>query len=262
MRRRLHPERLLWLIVILTVAAAAAGQVRRRSARGTAPPAAPARAERAAAAALESAQVHLQRDAAGNARWIEAPRGEVDDAALAQIAKLHSLEWLELAGSGITPAGLGKLGASGALRRLYLHDVNLHGQDPKWLSGLKRLEALSLQRTGASGDTLRYLPATLRVLNLSGTRVGDEDMVEVARMKNLEVLALQDTAVTGAGLSRLRGLQKLNVLNLANCRIGDADLKVFASMPNLRIVFAAGSRIGEGAVAGMREQFPMLSIFR
>ncbi len=212
---------------------------------------------------MARARIPLQQDAAGRIRWIEASRGELSDTALGQVAKLRSLEWLEIGGGRVTPAGLAQLKACAALKRLYVHDVDLSDHDPTWLSGLVRLEALSLQRTRIPGRALKRVAATgLRVLNLSGTGVGDDDLAEVARMKALEVLAVQDTKVTGAGLARLQGSQRLNVLNLTNCRIADADLRRFTSMPNLRIVHAAGCDISDAAVDRMKDQLPMLSIFR
>ena len=120
----------------------ASGQARRRNAVPG------LRAEKAATAALARARVPLQEDSAGRVRWIEAPRGEVNDAALVQIAQLRALEWLELAGTHVTPKGVARLKECRTLKRLYLHDVDLSGHDPTWLSALVRLESLSLRHTG------------------------------------------------------------------------------------------------------------------
>ena len=131
------------------------------------------------------------------------------------------------------------------------------------LSSLSRLEALSLQRTGITGNGLKYLKAigSLMVLNLSGNDITDEDLASVSRLTGLEVLALQDTKITGVGLAQLEGMARLNVLNLTNCRIVDDDLKHFTTMPNLRIVFAAGCEIGDHAIEDFKEKLPLLSIF-
>jgi hypothetical protein len=247
---------LLWLALVCVTSS---GQSRRKAGS----PAARVRAEQATVEALVRARIPVQKDESGRVRWIEAPRGEVTDTGLALIARLGALEWLEIAGARITGQGLAQLKACTNLKRLYIHDVTLGGQDPTWLSALTHLESLSLQRTGISGRVLQDLQsAPLRNLNLSGTRIGDEDIAEVVRMKNLEVLALEDTRITGAGLAKLAGMQKLNVLNIGNCKIGDADVKHFLSMPNLRIVHAAGCRISDTAVESMKDQLPMLSIFR
>jgi hypothetical protein len=219
--------------------------------------------EESAAAALMQMGVPLGRDPSGRVRWMEAAGVALDDEALRLLPSLPLLEWLEIGGGKITAAGLGMLKDCQALRRLYVHDINLAENDLGWIAGLK-LEALSLQRTGVSGAALRQLKAmdTLAVLNLSENAIVDEDLEPVARLVNLEVLALQNTRVTGAGLARLKNMTRLNVLNIINCRIVDADLAHFMSMPNLRIVQAAGCNLSDQAVKDLTDKLSMLAIFR
>jgi len=216
-----------------------------------------------ASATLVKLRVPLERDPLGRVRWIRAADGQLSDEVMRHLSALPLLEWLEIGGGNVTAAGMAFLKSCPALRRLYIHDVQL-GNDPlHWLAGL-RPEALSLQRAGIDGRVLKQLRASdrLTVLNLSGNDITDDDMVEVAGFKNLEVLALKDTRVTGAGLASLRDMAKLNVLNLVNCRIGDADLEHFESMPNLRIVRAVGCNISDDAVDEINKKRPLLSIFR
>jgi len=217
-----------------------------------------------AVAALAKMGVPLEKDVLGRVRWIEAVHGELSDAAMCLLPGLPMLEWLEIGGGNLTPAGMTHLKNCLALRRLYIHDVKLGGDSFAWLAGLRRLEALSLRNTGITGKGIEHLnaPGVLKVLNLSDNEILDEDLSRVARLAGLEVLALQNTRVTGAGLAELEGMSKLNELNLTNCRIVDGDLEHFTSMPNLRIVFAAGANIGEDAIKSLGEKLPMLSLFR
>ena len=133
-----------------------------------------------------------------------------------------------------------------------------------WISNLKQLEALSLQRTQIDGKFLKHLDTvdSLKVLNLSENPITNEDMVQIARFKNLEVLALADTLITGPGIGELQGLVRLNELNIRNCGIQDYDLSYFLSMPNLRIVYAEGCYLSDCAVGGIIARFPSLAIFR
>jgi hypothetical protein len=125
------------------------------------------------------------------------------------------------------------------------------------------LEALSLARTGIDGKVLKNLDADgLAVLNLSGNDIDDDDMAQIARFKRLEVLALTDTKITGAGIIKLEGTQKLNEFNIMRCDVRDGDLDSFLSMPNLRIVFAEGCNLSDIAVQSVISKFPMLAIFR
>jgi internalin A len=222
-----------------------------------------ARPKKDAAAELTRLGVPLQRDSQGVVRWIEATKGEMTDEALRLLPGLPALEWLEIAGGNVTAPGIANLKKCPLLRRLYVHDVTIGGDSLPWLSDLKNLEALSLQRTGMDGTALKNLKSpNLAVLNLSGNKIVDQDMELVAQLKGLEVLALADTKVTGPGIEKLQGMSSLNELNLMNCTIADADIEVFLSMPNLRIVYASGCNLSEIAVASVVARFPMLAIFR
>jgi hypothetical protein len=223
----------------------------------------PAKEEVDAVAALTRLGVPLQQDTHGVVRWIEATGGEISDDALGYLPSLPGLEWLEIGGGKATPAGMANLRNCSSLKRLYVHDINLSGDALSWLSNLNKLEALALQRTGIDGSVLKSINApALVVLNLSGNKIVDDDMDQIAKLKGLEVLALADTRVGGAGIAKLEGMNKLNELNLMNCSIQDGDLEYFLSMPNLRIVYAAGCTLGDMAVQGVVARFPMLAIFR
>jgi internalin A len=224
---------------------------------------APTKGEMDAVAALTRLGVPLQQDSRGVVRWIEATKGEINDEALRHLPALPGLEWLEIGGGSATPAGMANLKRCVLLRRLYIHDITLNGDSLEWLSNLKNLEALSLQRTGIEGTALKNLKAEdLAVLNLSGDKITDDDMGLIAQNKGLEVLALADTKISGAGIAKLEGMPRLNELNIMNCNILDTDLESFLSMPNLRIVYASGCNLSDMAAQNVVARFPMLAIFR
>ncbi len=222
----------------------------------------PAKTEIGAVAALTRLGVPLQHDTRGVVRWIEATNGEMNDEAMRYLPELPGLEWLEISGGKVTSSGIANLKNCRSLRRLYVHDINLSGDALPWLSDLTKLEALSLQHTGIDGSILKNLKSPdLVVLNLSGDKIGDTDMDQIAPIKDLEVLALADTKISGAGIAKLEGMKRLNELNLMNCGILDNDIESFLSMPNLRIVYAAGCNLSEMAVQNVVARFPMLAIF-
>jgi hypothetical protein len=220
--------------------------------------------EARAVEALSKLGVPLQRDLQGVVRWIEAADKEFSDEAMQHLPELPKLEWLEIGGGSVSASGLAALNNCPSLRRLYIHDIRLAGDELAWLASLTKLEALALQRTGIDGRVLKNIKAgsTLAVLNLSGNDIQNDDMEAIALLKGLEVLALADTKVTSAGIASLQGMQRLNELNLMNCGILDSDLETFLSMPNLRIVYAEGCNLGDWAIQQMKFRFPMLAIFR
>jgi Leucine-rich repeat (LRR) protein len=220
-------------------------------------------AQAKAVAVLTRLGVPLQHDPKGIVRWIEATKGELNNEAMSHLPGLPALEWLEIGGGSVTRAGLENLKDCTALRRLYVHDINLAGDPLAWLSNLKNLEALSLQRTRIDGSVLKNLKSPgLTVLNLSGDDITDDDMDQIAALAGLEVLALADTRITGTGIEKLEGMKGLNELNIMNCAVVDSDLDSFLSMPNLRIVYAAGCNLSDMAIQGVVYRFPMLAIFR
>jgi hypothetical protein len=208
--------------------------------------------------------IPLHRDTGGSVRWIEARRGELTDEALRFLCNLNNLEWLEIGGGAVTASGLENLRYCSALKRLYIHDINLRGYELPWLSYLIRLEALSLQRTGIDGRVLGNIRAqeSLRVLNLTKNNIRDEDMDRIAEFEGLEVLALSDTRITGAGLAKLKNMSRLNALNLTRTAVRDEDLTLFLSMPNLRIAYMYGCGVSDAVVGNMRAQAMLLAIFR
>lgn len=217
-----------------------------------------------AATRLLKLGVPLEKDPKGDVRWIEAKKGELKDISMRLLPHLPKLEWLEIGNGMITQDGMRHLGRCTSLKRLYVHDISLKGQELAWISNLKQLEALSLQRTQIDGKFLKHLDTvdSLKVLNLSENPITNKDMAQIARFKNLEVLALADTLVTGPGIEELQGMARLNELNIRNCGIHDYDLSYFFSMPNLRIVYAEGCYLSDWAVVGMIARFPSLAIFR
>jgi hypothetical protein len=213
---------------------------------------------------LSELGVPLEEDPKGDVRWIEAKKGELKDESMRLLPHLPRLEWLEIGHGMISQDGMKNLGKCTALKRLYVHDINLKGQELSWISNLKQLEALSLQRTQVDGTFLKYLDTvdSLKVLNLSENPITNEDMAQIARFKNLEVLALADTLITGPGIAELEGMSRLNELNIRNCGIQDYALQYFLSMPNLRIVYADGCYLSDWAVGDIIARFPSLAIFR
>jgi hypothetical protein len=220
--------------------------------------------EAQATAALIKMGIPVHKDSQGIVRWIEAAEGELSDEAMRHLPALSKLEWLEIGGGKVTQSGAANLKGCIALKRLYIHDIDLTNDSFEWLENLTQLEALSLQRTKIDGRFLKNLKATetLAVLNLSGNQIVNNDLEQMVKFKGLEVLALKDTKITSAGIHKLEGMTRLNELNLMNCPVSDEDVPAFLTMPNLRIVYAEGCNIGDMAVMDMKTRFPMLAIFR
>lgn len=110
----------------------------------------------------------------------------VDDAALAALAPLaQQLTWLNLAGTGVTDAGMAQLEHFPKLTRLHLENTTVGD------AGLAHLAKL---------EHLQYL-------NLYGTSVSDAGLEHLHTLPNLHKVYLWQTGVTEAGVEALRAAQ-------------------------------------------------------
>lgn len=114
-----------------------------------------------------------------------------------------------------------------------------------------RLWGLHCERSGVDDDQLAHLEnlASLRLLDLSGTRVGDEGLVHLRRLDRLESLYLWDTAVSDEGLVSLGLLTSLRLVGLGNTAVTDAGLAHLRSLRGLRVLQLWGTEVrGPGLV--------------
>ena len=97
-------------------------------------------------------------------------------------------------------------------------------------------------------------------LKLSGTKITDASMVEIAKLKNLNKLHLEYTAVTDLGLKNLQNLPYLEYLNLVGTKVTDAGLQSLASLKAIKDVFVWKSGVTEAGVAQLRKARPDLNV--
>lgn len=123
------------------------------------------------------------------------------DATLKTVAKLQSLEFLELGGTGVTDEGLPEI------------------------ARLPNLQHLGLSRTAVTSPGLGHLRPlqSLRFLGLTFTNVDDSGLKVIAELRGLETICLCNTKVRGTGLADLAKLPKLHTLLLRGCPLQDGS---------------------------------------
>lgn len=117
------------------------------------------------------------------------------------------------------------------------HEVNeahIHG-----LAREKVIGALQGERIGDVVFTKLYMKElkqlkSLRLLDLTSTRIGDVSVKELTALLTLKELRLDRTAVSDAGLKHLKVLTGLERLGLGGTGVTDTGLKELASLTNLR----------------------------
>jgi hypothetical protein len=76
-------------------------------------------------------------------------------------------------------------------------------------------------------------------VNLSSTRIGDNDLKELEDLDDVEVLDLSGTDVTDAGLSHLARLPRLQMLVLSGTHVTPAGIDTLRqSLPAVAILFS------------------------
>lgn len=151
----------------------------------------------------------------------------LNDQDLAPLRGFTNLRLLELGSPNITDAGLEHLVGLVEMRRLTLEGTRVTSNGIKSLQGMKRLNQLDLSMSQVESlENFRTLPsltnltlvknpvndaglvpssdpgfASLTVLNLFGTRVGDDGLKSLKDLPKLIRLVLTGTEVTDAGVA-------------------------------------------------------------
>ena len=107
---------------------------------------------------------------------------DLNDAGLADVAKLKNTAELNLRDTKITSAGLVHLKGLTKLTRLHLERTNIDDEGVAHLSGLAELE----------------------YLNLYGTKITDKSLEHLSNLKNLRQLYVWQTGVTSEGIKAFK----------------------------------------------------------
>jgi len=133
-----------------------------------------------------------------------------------------------------------------SLRSLDLSWIGIEDRHLRGLASLGKLRTLRLrgepggERRRITAEGLRELAGLtgLDELDLGGTLVDDDALLEVAAFGNLRTLRLDGTDVSGRGLEHLRPLRGLRSIDLRNTTIGETaelrPLAVFSELESVR----------------------------
>lgn len=150
------------------------------------------------------------------------------DAACASLSSLNNLKHLYVGfSSGVTGAGLAKLGALTGLEKISLAGTSLDRTGARMFLGMKQLTEIDASHTSLDSEAMVCLKDmfSLRELDLFGCEnVGDRGLAALANLEQLEDLDLSRTGVTGRGLMHLGSLKKLRHLKLSRTGVTDDGL--------------------------------------
>jgi Leucine-rich repeat (LRR) protein len=147
--------------------------------------------------------------------------GDVTDAGVAQLSRMHRLRGLSLAGSRVTSRSGAVIGELQEIEWLNLDNTSIDDTFLESLGTLASLDTLRLGNTQITDVGIRHLGSLkkLRVLNLSNTRITDGSALYLAGLPKLEILDLSGTDITNQTLSILDNAPSLRELEIARTRI-------------------------------------------
>lgn len=144
------------------------------------------------------------------------------DEDLADVKRLHGLEWLALNRNAITDQGVKQLSEIRSLKALRMEDTRVTDAGLEHLAYLNRLEVLSLKRTRITGSGLKHLGALplLRHLDLRGNSLDDAAVADLKKLKALKELRVDGTKLSPAAIAELERTLGIRVLqSLSRARL-------------------------------------------
>ncbi len=151
-----------------------------------------------------------------NLRKLDLRGSEIEDDAIAIVARLSALRELDLDGNAISDKGLFHVSTMTKLESLGLADMRISDQGLRHLAKLTKLKKLDLDGTAITSLGLEHIIHLkhLNKLNLDRTAITDVGLEHIAHLKHLKNLSIRRTKVTSNGIRRLQEA-------LTDCEIDD-----------------------------------------
>ena len=213
-------------------------------------------------------EVWEQIEALPNLKRLDGNGEQFDDAALARLCKIKSLESLFFNGPGFTDAGLAALAGLPALRSFGVdHSQKITGTGLSALKGAAALTSLHFGGCIVDDNGARALSELkqLKSVALGHDRITRAPLPLLAAMPNLERLELspnwEPSAYTAQDFAALSGMQRLKELEIHDMVLpwenGLDHLKPIHSLKTLKLYW---SYISDPDLAKTRAELPGVSI--
>ena len=182
--------------------------------------------------------------------------GEVDDAGLAEVAKLKSLRKLDFVGDKITGAGLGHLAKLPLLEELKLAGDRINDRDLVHIARLPHLRCLILSGnfTDAGLVLLQGAPSLID-LDIKGLQdVTDAGLEPISNIPTLESINLYwNRNITDKGMGYLKKLPALRELNINFSKVTDIGLAHLKQVKTLESLILPDEDITDKGLADLSQ---------
>ena len=181
---------------------------------------------------------------------------------LANLASITKLSSLSINWTKITDDNLIHLKNLKNLEELILNkNDNLTGKGLAHLKDLKSLRNLTLTSDSVNNNSIQYICQLgfLTSLNLFGTNITDDDILQLKCLPNLKTLYLPSN-ITDKGFENLKGLNSLEELVTSSDEITNAGLKHLENLPSLKKLSIASINITSEGIEKLLKSHPNLQI--
>jgi hypothetical protein len=109
-------------------------------------------------------------------------------------------------------------------------------------------------------ESLQLVKEQLTWLDLSGTGLTDDHMVNFNELKNLTRLDLHNNVITDKGITSISTLPHLESLNLHSTNISDEGLKSLEQLISLKTLYLWNTKVTEAGLDALRKKLPKLEV--
>lgn len=221
----------------------------------------------------------LNADEDKNIRLIDLSDTPVSDTGVSALARLPNLESLHLDRTKVSAKGALMAAGWPRLRRLSLGGVSLSVSDLKALDARKNLavDGVEVETTDATlkelreagllrwlldesilvsdldrSDNQESVKKRSRVLRVSGPKVTDAGLQELADFHEFSALEINDTRVTGTGLAALKSHRGLKSLSLEGSPVTDRGLTHVSQFAELESLDLGRTQVTNAGLAKLR----------
>jgi hypothetical protein len=146
-------------------------------------------------------------------------------------------------------AGAKVLYREGKVFRVSFRGTNAGGQSVLPVVELKQILSLDLTDCSISDSDLKGLvPLSLGQIQLAGTAITDAGMEHLAKMKTLALVNVEGTKVGDDGLAKLVTLPQLGDLWINDTQVTDAGLRQLSSAPNIWRLSIGGASVSDASL--------------
>jgi hypothetical protein len=168
----------------------------------------------------------------------------------------HTMTGLEAA-NDFKPSDLNFLASLdiGAIQYLTLGPTKVPAASLSALKNIRGLRDLSLANARYTGDYITHIQACpwLRMVNLLGNDLTDQEFSTLAGMPSLELLAMDARTLTGAAFETVATFPRLRTLITRTFDPGDQGVAHLARCPNLEHLWISGTGVTDASVRVLKQ---------